>query len=76
MPIAAHPAVHKALPPFDPRDAGLTACAGIARLTVDASPTEVHRRATRCLTARAVSAAAGSSATAAPGAEVLRRCLR
>jgi len=37
MPIAAHPAVHKALPPFDPRDAGLTACAGIAGLTVDAS---------------------------------------
>ena len=30
---------------------GLTACAGIAGLGVDASPTEVHRRATLCLTA-------------------------
>jgi GGDEF domain-containing protein len=30
---------------------GLTACAGIAGLSPDASPTEVHRRATLCLTA-------------------------
>ena len=30
---------------------GLTACAGIAGLAPDASPTEVHRRATLCLTA-------------------------
>lgn len=30
---------------------GLTACAGIAGLAPDASPSEVHRRATLCLTA-------------------------
>jgi GGDEF domain-containing protein len=30
---------------------GLTACAGIAGLSPDASPSEVHRRATLCLTA-------------------------
>jgi hypothetical protein len=30
---------------------GLAACAGIAGLSPDASPTEVHRRATLCLTA-------------------------
>jgi GGDEF domain-containing protein len=30
---------------------GLTACAGIAGLSPDATPTEVHRRATLCLTA-------------------------
>jgi len=30
---------------------GVTACAGIAGLSPDASPTEVHRRATLCLTA-------------------------
>jgi GGDEF domain-containing protein len=30
---------------------GLTACAGIAGLSPDASPAEVHRRATLCLTA-------------------------
>ena len=30
---------------------GLTACAGIAGLSPDAPPTEVHRRATLCLTA-------------------------
>ena len=30
---------------------GLTACAGIAGLSSDAAPTEVHRRATLCLTA-------------------------
>jgi GGDEF domain-containing protein len=30
---------------------GLSACAGIAGLSPDASPTEVHRRATLCLTA-------------------------
>jgi hypothetical protein len=30
---------------------GLTACAGIAGLSLDASPSEVHRRATLCLTA-------------------------
>ena len=30
---------------------GLTACAGIAGLGSDATPTEVHRRATLCLTA-------------------------
>ncbi|WP_222192800.1 diguanylate cyclase domain-containing protein [Modestobacter italicus] len=30
---------------------GLTACAGIAGLSPDAAPTEVHRRATLCLTA-------------------------
>ena len=30
---------------------GVTACAGIAGLSPDAAPTEVHRRATLCLTA-------------------------
>ena len=30
---------------------GVTACVGIAGLTADASPSEVHRRATLCLTA-------------------------
>jgi hypothetical protein len=29
----------------------VTACTGIADLSVDASPSEVHRRATFCLTA-------------------------
>ncbi|MFQ1003221.1 diguanylate cyclase domain-containing protein [Modestobacter sp. SSW1-42] len=31
--------------------AGVTACVGIAGLAADASPSEVHRRATLCLTA-------------------------